>query len=254
GQLYTINITVNLRAVGTTTAITGWTSEGTVTVNPVTNQKTPAGLEAVDMGNGLKWANMNVGAESVTDYGDYFAWGETMPYYQEGYSQESPCTHWIDGKSGYNWTSYSLCNGTNTTMIKYCIDSSYGYVDSKTVLERTHDAASANWGAGWRTPTDAEWTWLRENCTWAWTIQDGVNGMLVTSKIAGYTSNSIFLPAAGYRENTDLCNKGSRGYFWSSSLSEDASNSARVVYFHSDGVFRSNDSRRYGQSVRPVME
>ncbi len=35
GQLYTLNITVNLRAVGTTTAITGWTSEGTVTVNPL---------------------------------------------------------------------------------------------------------------------------------------------------------------------------------------------------------------------------
>jgi len=34
GQLYTINITVNLRAVGTTTAITGWTSEGTVNVTP----------------------------------------------------------------------------------------------------------------------------------------------------------------------------------------------------------------------------
>ena len=32
GKLYTINITVNLRAVGTTTEITGWTSEGTVTV------------------------------------------------------------------------------------------------------------------------------------------------------------------------------------------------------------------------------
>jgi len=253
-QLYTINITVNLRAVGTTTAITGWTSEGTVTVNPVTNQKTPAGLEAVDMGNGLKWANMNVGAESETDYGDYFAWGETMPYYQEGYAQESPCAHWISGKSGYNWASYSLCNGTNTTMIKYCIASNYGYVDNKTVLERTHDAASANWGGGWRTPTDAEWTWLRENCTWTWTTQDGVNGMLVTSKIAGYTDNTIFLPAAGYRENTDLCNEGSRGYFWSSSLSEDYSNSARVVYFHSDGVKRSNDSRDDGLSVRPVME
>lgn len=254
GQLYTINITVNLRAVGTTTAITGWTSEGTVTVNPVTNQKTPAGLEAVAMGNGLKWANMNVGAESETDYGDYFAWGETMPYYQEGYAQESPCTHWISGKTGYNWASYSLCNGTNTTMIKYCIASNYGYVDNKTVLERTHDAASANWGGGWRTPTDAEWTWLRENCTWTWTTQSGVNGMLVRSNVAGYTDNTIFLPAAGYRNDASLSNEGSRGYFWSSSLSESYSNSARVVYFHSGGVFRSNDSRDYGQSVRPVME
>ena len=76
------------------------------------------------MGNGLKWANMNVGAESMTDYGDYFAWGETMSYYQEGYSQESPCTHWIGGKSGYNWANYSLCNGTDTSMNKYCNSSS----------------------------------------------------------------------------------------------------------------------------------
>lgn len=254
GQLYTINITVNLRAVGTTTAITGWTSEGTVTVNPVTNQKTPAGLEAVDMGNGLKWANMNVGAESETDYGDYFAWGETMPYYQEGYAQESPCTHWISGKSRYNWTNYSLCNGTNTTMIKYCTSDSYGYVDNKTVLERTHDAASANWGGGWRTPTDAEWTWLRENCTWTWTTQDGVNGMLVTSKIAGYTDNTIFLPAAGLRFTANLNNEGSYGYYWSSSLYNNYSDGARRVYFNSDGVYRSNDNRCVGQSVRPVME
>ena len=54
---------MNLRAVGATTAITGWTSEGTVTVNPVATAKTPAGLEAIDMGNGLKWANMNVGRD-----------------------------------------------------------------------------------------------------------------------------------------------------------------------------------------------
>ena len=254
GQLYTLNITVNLRAVGTTTAITGWTSEGTVTVNPVTTSKTPAGLVAVDMGNGLKWANMNVGAETVTGYGDYFAWGETMPYYQEGYSQESLCTHWISGKSGYNWTNYSLCNGSNTTIIKYCTSDSYGYVDNKTVLERTHDAASANWGAGWRTPTDAEWTWLRENCTWTWTTQSGVNGMLVTSNIAGYTDKSIFLPAAGYRYNARLNSADSSGSYWSSSLDESVSIFAELVLFDSGGVRRYIDSRDCGQTVRPVTE
>ena len=254
GQLYTINITVNLRAVGTTTAITGWTSEGTVTVNPVTNQKTPAGLEAVNMGNGLKWANMNVGAESETDYGDYFAWGETMPYYQEGYSQESPCTHWISGKSVYDWDNYSWCNGSSTTMIKYCTSDSYGYVDNKTELERIDDAAFANWGGSWRMPTDAEWTWLRENCTWTWTTQDGVNGMLVRSNVAGYTDNTIFLPAAGFRLDANLYSAGSYGYYWSSSLNESTSNSARYLHFFSGVVGRLVDSRFYGQSVRPVME
>ena len=258
GNLYTINITVNLRAVGTTTAITGWTSEGTVTVNPVTNQKTPAGLEAINMGNGLKWANMNVGAESVTDYGDCFAWGETMPYYQEGYSQESPCTHWISGKSDYKWENYSLCNGSKSTMIKYCTNASYGTVDNKTVLERTNDAAFANWGGNWRTPTDAEWTWLRENCTWTWkTTDDGYahNGMLVTSNVNG---NQIFLPAAGFRDGDFrpclLIDCGSDGRYWSSSLFSDKPNFAWCVNTHSLGVSESNDYRCNGRSVRPVSD
>lgn len=139
-------------------------------------------------------------------------------------------------------------------MIKYCTSNSYGYVDNKTVLERTHDAASANWGGGWRTPTDDEWTWLRENCTWTWTTQDGVNGMLVTSKIAGYTDNTIFLPAAGFRFTADLKLEGSYGYYWSSSLYNYYSDGARRVGFYSDEVYRSSDNRCVGQSVRPVME
>ena len=210
---------------------------------------------AIDMGNGLKWANMNVGARTETDYGDYFAWGETMTYYQEGYSQENPCTHWIGGKTGYNWDSYSLCNGTNTSMIKYCTSDSNGNVDNKTELEleRINDAASANWGGNWRTPTDAEWTWLRENCTWTWTTQSGVNGMLVQSNVAGYTDNTIFLPAAGYRYRAGLSSAGSDGYYWSSSLYESYSNLARYVFFSSGGVSGYSDSRIYGLSVRPVQ-
>ena len=259
GHLYTINITVNLRAVGATTAITGWTSEGTVTVNPVTNQKTPAGLEAVDMGSGLKWANMNVGAvDSVTDYGDYFAWGETAPYYQEGYAQENPCTHWIGGKSSYVWESYSLCNGTTTTMIKYCTSSNYGCVDNKTELERTHDAAHVNWGGTWRTPTYTEWNWLRENSTWTWTddyLGDGSNkaGSIVTSSING---NTIFLPASGERCGNELIRAGKGGAYWSSTLEGSCfawsvvfDRPVRVFYVNFDGY-----SRYFGLPVRAVSE
>ena len=255
GNLYTINITVNLRAVGTTTAITGWTSEGTVTVNPVTKQKTPPGLEAIDMGNGLKWANMNVGAESVTGYGDYFAWGETMPYYQDGHAQDNPCTNWIVGKSGYDWTSYSWCSGTSTSMIKYCKSASYGYVDDKTVLEGTHDAACANWGGTWRMPTNADWEWLIEHCAWQWTRQNGVWGMLVTSKIEGYTSNSIFLPAAGCRMDDGHYNASERGFYWSASLDDNYSNGARHVLFYSGADPSTKyESRYWGFSIRPVSE
>ena len=251
GQLYTMNITVNLRAVGATTAITGWTSEGTVTVNPVTYQKTPASLVAVDLGHpSIKWANMNLGAISETDYGDYFAWGETVPYYQEGFSQESPCTHWIAGKLSYSWSYYSLCNGTQNTMNKYCTNGDYGYVDNKTVLERTNDAASANWGGNWRMPTDDEWRWLRSNCTWTWTTQSGVKGYLVEGN-----GNSIFLPAAGYWIGDYLYHAGSTGQYWSSSLYDNKSYNAWYVGIDiNDGVYGGGEYRYRGQSIRPVTE
>ena len=117
GQLYTINITVNLRAVGTTTAITGWTSEGTVTVNPVeaVYQRKPENLEAVDLGlpSGMKWANMNIGAQAVTDYGTYFAWGETVGYSVIG-STNTPAPG--NEKSHFDWETYSLCNGSAETV------------------------------------------------------------------------------------------------------------------------------------------
>ena len=45
GHLYTMNITVNLRAVGATTDITDWISEGTLTVNPVEIFYEPSGIE-----------------------------------------------------------------------------------------------------------------------------------------------------------------------------------------------------------------
>ena len=35
------------------------------------------GHEYVDLGLSVQWATYNVGADSPTEYGDYFAWGET---------------------------------------------------------------------------------------------------------------------------------------------------------------------------------
>jgi len=278
GQLYTLNITVNLRAVGTTTAITGWTSEGTVTVNPVQGSTNgPGGAVAVDMGHpdGVKWANMNVGATTMTDYGDYFAWGATKPFYvtHDAYGNEIT-GHWIDGKTKYDWANYpfmqsgqsddrhiikytfadgqtsgiwydgSTFKGDNGDGVEHKDFASYDYVD---------DAARANWGGTWRMPTDAEWTWLRENCTWTWTTQGGVNGSLVRSNVAGYTDKTIFLPATGYRNNAGLYNAG-YGYYWSSSLYEYYSDKAMSVFLSSSTVGRESSSRCYGYSVRPVTE
>lgn len=115
-------------------------------------------------------------------------------------------------------------------------------------LELSDDAARVNWGGSWRMPTDAELTELREKCTWTWTTQNGVNGYKVTSKGNG---NSIFLPAAGYRNDSSLDNAGSYGYYWSSSLLTGGPYYAWRVSFDSSNVFRYY-YRDSGQSVRPV--
>ena len=65
--------------------------------------------EYVDLGlpSGTLWATCNVGANSPEEFGDYFAWGETEPYYQDGYAY-SASPLWKPGKEdGYYWTRFS---------------------------------------------------------------------------------------------------------------------------------------------------
>ena len=211
--------------------------ENNEAINVSTNNKvnTHNAHEYVDLGLSVKWATCNVGADSPEEYGDYFAWGETTP------------------KTTYNWSTYKYCNGSSSTMTKYCIKSSYGTVDNKTTLELTDDAARVNWGGKWRMPTRAEQDELRNtsNCTWTWTTQNGVKGYKVTSKKNG---NSIFLPAAGCRIGGSLYDAGSDGYYWSSSLNADNGHYACYLLFDSDYVVWYDNYRYYGRCVRAVCE
>lgn len=215
---YKHNAAVNLQAGGYESIAITYNSATRPAIN---------GHKYVEMGDGKKWATCNVGAANPMDYGDYFAWGETAT------------------KSSYSWSNYAWGDGSTFTK----------YTTKNAQLEAEDDAATANWGGTWRTPTDAEWTWLRENCTWTWQTDyngTGVKGMLVTSKVSGFETSTIFLPAAGYRSYASLIYAGSYGYYWSSSLHKDYSNHARYVSFHLGGVYRDDGSRYFGQSVRPV--
>ena len=191
------------------------------------------GYEYVDLGlpSGIKWATCNVGATTPEEYGGYYAWGET------------------EEKNNYNWSTCKWCNGSETTITKYCTDSNYGTVDNKTVLDLEDDVAHVKWGGSWRMPTRAEQDELRNSCTWTWTTQNGVDGHKVTSKSNG---NSIFLPAAGYRDGTGLDYSGSGGYCWSSSLDGSLSLSAYHLYFGSGDYDWYISSRCFGFSVRAV--
>lgn len=194
-----------------------------------TSISTPTGYENgygyVDLGLSVKWAICNVGASSPTDYGGYYAWGETRT------------------KSTYSWDTYfDSVNGSYSNFNKYA-------TNKKTILDLSDDAAYANWGGSWRMPTRAEQDELREKCTWTWTTQSGVKGYKVSSKRNG---NSIFLPAAGFRNGGGLSYAGSRGFYWSSSLYSDNSSDACFLNFYSDLVNWSYIFRYNGLSVRAV--
>ena len=192
-----------------------------------------AKVNMVDLGlpSGTLWADRNVGADSPEAYGDYFAWGETST------------------KSTYNWSTYKWYRGSEDTMTKYCTDSSYGTVDNKTVLDLEDDAAYVNMGAEWRMPTYDEQKELRNKCTWTWTTQNGTNGY----RVIGPNGNSIFLPAAGYRNDSDLNNAGSYGLYRSASLYESNPYYAWYLYFDSSYYYTRYDYRYYGRTVRAVV-
>lgn len=175
-------------------------------------------------GKALKWATCNVGASIPEEFGDYFAWGEIKPM------SDNPRPNTV------KFTKYAK--------------------DKKTVLESVDDAAAANWGGTWRMPTDEEWTWLRNNCTWTWTKdynETGVVGMIVVSNVPGYEGNQLFFPASGRWNEAGLAFYNIYGYYWSSSLHTGNSNCAWYSIF-SGSFLRNYVSRFYGQSVRPVSE
>lgn len=180
---------------------------------PVATTGTLNGHDWVDLGlpSGLRWATCNVGATTPEDYGNYYAWGETRP------------------KTTYN-------------------SSTYTYTGNPTTLPSSADAATANWGSGWRMPTQDELNELKNSCTVTWTTQNGVNGRLFT----GPNGNSIFLPAAGYRLDSSLNLDGSRGNYWSNSLSTVSPGSAWYLNFLSGGCYVNYLSRYCGRSVRAV--
>lgn len=212
----TDNTTYYVRAYATNSKGTAYGEERSFTTTP--SAGTLAGHDWIDLGlpSGLKWATCNVGATTPEDYGNYYAWGETIT--KSEYTEENSVT------MGQPMSDFS------------------GNV--------TYDVATANWGSTWRMPTKAEMQELVNNCTWTWTTQSSVNGCRVT----GPNGNSIFLPSAGYCGRSSLCYVGEFGYYWSSTPYESDTNFACRLYFSSGNHYVRYNNRFIGYPVRPVSE
>lgn len=193
----------------------------------------------VDLGlpSGTLWATMNVGANSETDYGLYFAWGDT-----KGHADAST--------KAFSWSDYKFNpSGDGSTMTKY------NKTDLKTVLDLEDDAVAVAWGGDWHMPTETQLKELLDpaNCTSTWTTVDGVNGRLFTSKTNG---NTLFIPAAGYAYDGSVSVVGSGDYVWSSSLDDravDIVKYSHCLQFGRNDVLMLDSPRCYGLSVRGVI-
>lgn len=183
----------------------------------------PIQARPIDMGlpSGVQWANCNVGAESLTDEGLFFSWGNV-----EG--------HAIGEGYDFSQSVYETTPGAA--------------VGADLSLDQ--DAARVYLGDPWRMPTSNEFQELCDNCTIEWTTVNGVNGRLFTSNVNG---NKIFFPAAGRYVGMSLENSGSWGYFWQSAYY--TQNSVRALTFSRTQINPQNSvARYYGFSVRAVIQ
>lgn len=169
----------------------------------------------VDLGLSVKWATFNLGATKPEEYGYFYAWGETEP------------------KSEYSQQTFSP-------------------IGNKTRLDPDEDAAHVLLGGKWRMPTKDEVVELAENCTKKDSVQNGVAGALLTSKKNG---NSIFIPYAGYIQDTVVKYRGERLLIWTVDRAIWEGCAVCLEYFIDSTSFAYSgwgNAFFFGQSIRPV--
>lgn len=200
----------------------GGTSSETQPTEVSVQENTPEGVEAVDLGlpSGTKWANMNIGATSQTDFGTHFAWGET------------------EKKSVYGWSTY-LYGKAKGNVVNI----------GKDIAGTKYDAARMKWGGDWKMPTDTQIRELLNNTTSEWRTMSGVKGMMFFAE----NGNWIFLPASGFYEGGDYWGRGTYGDYWSSTVNPSNAAEAFLLEFLSGKQYAGAIERCQGCAIRPVI-
>lgn len=195
----------------------------------------------VDLGlpSGLKWAKCNIGAETETDYGDYYMWGSITPNTAE------EC----------NWANAPFNNGSGSYDYEYFDVHKSEWLDDKNNLSPEYDVAYKVTNGMARMPTKDDVQELLDNTDNEW-IEDfngsGVNGRKFTSKTD--ETKYIFIPAEGYCYNGSVGNIGISGAVWSSSLDTSYNGNAWNLYFFLGYYYLDYGNRCRGRSIRPVTD
>ena len=209
------------------------------------------GYEYVDMGDGRLWAAHNLGATSVGEVGDYYAWAETTP------------------KEEYSWSTYlhsaHIYNNAKE-LTKYCNLAEYGYngyvdVPTNRYIDDEDDPVHLNWGGRWQIPTKYDFSSLLENSIVKIDHDSlGTKGVRFTSVING---NTLFFPYTGYIDGTWKYDSSRRVAVWGAELADDSYAAeeqvpSNAVYLHimiNQGQVTKGTylfSRSFGLPIRPV--
>lgn len=174
--------------------------------------------ECVDLGLSVNWATYNVGATSVEEVGIPFVVGTTIKWERESTTLDNLVVHREDFSGNPEY-----------------------------------DAATALWGKGWRTATNAEWRELVRCCKWKKSKVVTGNGLKIPGTlVTGPNGNSIFLPntlpytkrSGIYQTSTPWQSSGWIETYYIAGLSGLASFSSELLvkYHHGCGVY-----------IRPVI-
>ena len=209
------------------------------------------GYEYVDMGDGRLWAAHNLGATSVGEVGDYYAWAETT------------------SKDEYSWSTYlhsANINNNARELTKYCNLEEYGYngyvdVPINRYIDDEDDPAHLNWGGRWQIPTKYDFSSLLENSIVKIDHDSlGTKGVRFTSVING---NKLFFPYTGYIDGTWTYDSSRRVAVWGAELADDSFAAeeqvpSNAVYLHimiNQGQVTKGTyliSRSFGLPIRPM--
>ena len=218
----------------------------------VTAEEGEIAADYVDMGTDVMWARCNLGAESLENFGNFYAWGETTPYYtslditETGSSAVFNSVKWAEGRTaGYAWSNYFDATSSSGSSFKT-------YTKANQVLALKDDAANVALGGKWRMPTTEEVVELYNVCTLQNATVKGVRGVLFTSTITG---NTLFIPGNGHFSGTTY-NSTNSYRLWSSTLC--SGNQAYGWY----NTYSSPDNenmqykgeRNRGWGIRPVFD
>ena len=189
---------------------------------------------------GIKWATKNVGANSVTDYGLYFQWGDVS-----GYTATQ-----VGTDKQFISSDYKYYGDGGSTIIKY------NETDGLTSLTSSDDAVVANLGGNWRMPTTDDFQELGYAVNSVWTSDyqgSGVSGLVCTDKTD--SSKTLFFPAAGYSYNGGIPYVGKYGCYWSSTLRTNNISQAKYMLLGSSVVRWDEYFDRYnGFTIRGILD